>query len=104
MFFYLEEKSARMFSELIPHMHDTEIQKRIRLAGFTEIDACEVLRIYHLLTHKKKVQVLDRWDSIVESVKKRRAQIEKEKSILLENATKTIHTYVESYSTKIDIR
>jgi hypothetical protein len=80
-------------------MNELEIQKRIRSSGLEEADAIEVFRIFQTLPHKKRVQVFDQWSTIIASIRRRRQQIEMEKSLLLEGTLTSMYSYVETYET-----
>ena len=79
-------------------MTNTEILKRVDLSGLHPNDLVEVLRIFEIMTDDKKVEILERWDSIVAEIKRHREQIEKEKEILLVNAISDIERDLEAYN------
>ena len=50
-------------------MTNIELQKKIELSGLHPNDLVEVLRIFEIMTDDKKVEILERWDSIVADIK-----------------------------------
>ncbi|MDP2103399.1 MAG: hypothetical protein Q8K26_00575 [Candidatus Gracilibacteria bacterium] len=76
---------------------NTELVRLISISGLHEDDAREVIRIFPVLTDDKKVQILDTWDSITEKIKHHRAELEREKEILLIRALEDIESDLEEY-------
>lgn len=81
-------------------MHDTEILRRVRHSWLTEMDQEEILSIFASLSEKKRIQVLEKWDTIVASIQKRRNTIESEKEFLLRGSLNTLYSYVETFDVK----
>lgn len=77
---------------------NTELVRLISISGLHEDDAREVFRIFPVLTDDKKVQILDTWDSIIEKIKFHRAEMEREKEILLVHMLQDIEHDLEEYN------
>ncbi|MFA6090663.1 MAG: hypothetical protein WC774_02705 [Candidatus Gracilibacteria bacterium] len=76
---------------------NTEILRRISLAGLHRDDAREIVRIFDVLTDDKKIDILERWDSIIADIKRHRDEMEEEKEILLIQALENIEQDLEAY-------
>lgn len=76
---------------------NTEILRRISVAGLHPDDAREITRIFPALTEEKQMQIFETWDSIVGTIKLHRDEMEREKEILLVRALEDIEHDLEEY-------
>lgn len=79
-------------------MTNTEILRRAELSWLHPDDLTEVLRIFEVVTDEKKVEILSRWDSIANNIRRHREQMEEEKKILLARAIDDIEHDLEEYN------
>lgn len=76
---------------------NTEILRRISVAGLHPDDAREITRIFPALTEERQIQILEKWDSIIATIKLHREEMEREKEILLVKALEDIEHDLEEY-------
>lgn len=79
-------------------LQNTEILRRISVAGLHPDDAREIVRIFSVLTEEKQIQIFETWDSIVGTIKLHRDEMEREKEILLVRALEDIEHDLEEYN------
>jgi DNA transposition AAA+ family ATPase len=78
-------------------LQNTEIFRRISVAGLHRDDAREIIRIFPVLTEEKQLQILETWSSVIASIKLHREELEQEKEILLIKALENIESDLEAY-------
>lgn len=76
---------------------NTELLRRISVAGLHPDDAREMIRIFPVLTEKRQFQILETWDSVVADIRLHRSELEQEKEILLIKALEDIESDLEIY-------
>lgn len=78
-------------------LQNTELLRRISVAGLHQDDAREMIRIFPVLTEEKQLQILETWDSVIANIKLHRDELEQEKEILLIKALEDIESDLEAY-------
>ena len=76
---------------------NTELLRRISVAGLHSDDAREILRIFPVLTEDKQLHIFETWDSIIANIRLHRDELEEEKEILLIKALENIESDLEEY-------
>lgn len=78
-------------------IQNTELLRKISVAGLHPDDAREIIRIFPFLTEEKQLQILETWEGVVASIKLHRDELEQEKEILLIKALENIEHDLEAY-------
>lgn len=85
------------FPMTLQSTQNTELLRKISVAGLHIDDTREILRIFPVLTEEKQLQILETWDSITANIKLHREELEQEKEILLIKALENIESDLEAY-------
>lgn len=78
-------------------LQNTELTRRLSVAGLHPDDEREISRIFPVMTAERQIQIFETWDSIVSNIKHHRDELEQEKEILLIRALENIESDLESY-------
>ena len=78
-------------------LQNTELLRKISIAGLHPDDAREITRIFPVLNDEKQLQVLETWETVVASIRLHRDELEQEKEILLIRALNNIESDLEAY-------
>ena len=76
---------------------NTELSRRLSLAGLHPDDEREITRIFPVMNESRQIQIFETWDSIIANIKRHRDELEQEKEILLIKALENIEHDLEVY-------
>lgn len=74
-----------------------EIERRLAESGLELAAKQEILRIYDCLSDRRKIEILDDWENLITRIKRRYAQLQEERLLLITDPLSTLAERYEQY-------